>query len=178
MGDYPNTQFVADSIDINAIRLLKTKLLTYDLLATGELHEGWAGSIDGAFGLEYRKTRLIWDARSDENQCNNWYDACSLDYGATDSVQSAFLEIAMPLVDDDQFGYAEMQIAGRYSSYSGIGSSYDPKIAIRWQPLDWLAIRASFSTAFIAPSMAQRFTPKSSFLQSTNDLLFLSLIHI
>ena len=172
LGDYPNSQFVADSIDINAIRLLKTKLLTYDVLATGELHEGWAGSIDGAFGLEYRKTRLIWDARSDENQCNNWYDACSLDYGATDSVQSVFMEIALPLVDDDQFGYAEMQIAGRYSSYAGIGSSYDPKIAIRWQPLDWLAIRASFSTAFIAPSMSQRFTPKSSFLQSTNDLLF------
>ena len=172
LGDYANTQYVADAIDINAIRLLKNTLVSFDVIATGQIAEGWAGSIDAAVGLERRTERLNWDARSDENQCNNWYDACSFDYKAKDVVDSAFFEIAVPFVNSDQWGTGEVQIAGRYSSYRDVGSTFDPKIAALYQPLSWLSLRASYSTAFRAPSISQRFAPQFSFLQSTNDPFF------
>ena len=93
-------------------------------------------------------------------------------YKAQDKNNSLYYEFAIPFVDNDTFGYGELQLAGRYSDYSGIGSTYDPKYAALYQPTNWLALRASYSEAFIAPSIAQRFTPSSSFLQSTNDALF------
>ena len=172
LGDYPNAQYVADTIDINAIRLLKTSLTSYDVLATGDLFEGWAGTIAGAFGAEYRSYKLNWDSRSDENQCNNWYDACNFDYSAKDTITSMFFELGVPLLNSDTAGFAELQVAGRYSDYQDIGSTFDPKIAALYQPTNWLSLRASYSESFIAPSIPDRFDPGGSFLQSTNDPLF------
>ena len=171
LGDYPNTQFVADSIDINALRRWQSKLTSIELLTTGDLLELRTGSVGAAFGAEWRQYNAEWDARSDENQCNNWYDACGGDYSAKDKNVSFYYEFAVPFVDDSFYGYGELQLAGRYSDYSGIGSSFDPKYAALYQPLTWLSFRASYSEAFIAPTIEQRFTPISSFLQSTNDFL-------
>ena len=172
LGDYPNTQYVADAIDINAIRLLKTSLTSYDIVATGDLFEGWAGTVGAAVGAEHRSVRLVWDSRSDENQCNNWYDPCSFDYTAQDVIDSVFFELAVPMIADDTWGHGELQVAGRYTNYEGVGSTFDPKIAGLYQPLPWLSLRASYSTAFRAPSIGQRFAPQFSFLQSTNDPFF------
>jgi iron complex outermembrane receptor protein len=172
LGDYPNTQFVADSIDINALRRWQSKLTSFELFATGDVLELPSGTVGAAFGAEWRQYDAEWDARSDENQCNNWYDACGGDYKAKDKNISFYYEFAIPFVDSDRFGYGEFQLAGRYSDYSGIGSTYDPKYAALYQPTNWLSVRASYSEAFIAPTIPQRFTPVSSFLQSTNDFLF------
>ena len=172
LGDFPNTQYVADTIDINAWRMLKSKLDTLDLITTGDLFEGWAGTIAGAFGLSYQRTNIDWDPRSDEKQCNNWYDSCSLAYNATEKIWGAYFEFSVPLLDSETFGYADIQLAGRYSDVKDIGDSFDPKIAARWEPVNWMALRASFSTAFIPPSIVDRFQPATSFLQSTNDKVF------
>ena len=171
LGDYPNTQFVADSIDINALRRWQSKLTSIELFATGDMFELPTGTVGAAFGAEWRQYDAEWDARSDENQCNNWYDACGGDYLAKDKNVSYFFEFAVPFVDSDLLGYGELQLAGRYSDYSGIGSTFDPKYAMLYQPTNWLSVRASYSEAFIAPTIPQRFTPVSSFLQSTNDFL-------
>ena len=172
LGDFPNTQFVADSIDFNGLRRWQSKLVSYEVFATGDLFEIPTGVVGAAFGAEHRVYDAEWDTRPDEKQCNNWYDACALGYKAQDKNNSLYYEFAIPFVDNDTFGYGELQLAGRYSDYSGIGSTYDPKYAALYQPTNWLALRASYSEAFIAPSISQRFTPSSSFLQSTNDALF------
>ena len=134
--------------------------------------EIWAGTIAGAIGAEYRSYNQDWDSRSDENQCNNWYDACNFDYSAKDTISSVYFELGVPLLDSATAGFAELQVAGRYSSYKGIGSTFDPKVAALYQPTQWLSLRASYSEAFIAPSITDRFDPGGSFLQSTNDPLF------
>ena len=172
IGDFPNTQYVADTIDFNGLRRWQSKLVSYEIFATGDLFEIPTGVVGAAFGAEHRVYDAEWDTRPDEKGCNNWYDACALGYKAQDKNNSLYYEFAVPFVDNDTFGYGELQLAGRYSDYSGIGSTYDPKYAALYQPTNWLAIRASYSEAFIAPSIGQRFTPSSSFLQSTNDALF------
>ena len=44
------------------------------------------------------------------------------------------------------------QFAIRYEDYgSDVGSTVDPKLGLRWQALDWLALRASATTTFRGP---------------------------
>ena len=72
--------------------------------------------------------------------------------GATQSntsrnVYAAFSEFQLPITDTIQ-----AQFALRYEDYgSDVGSTVDPKIGIRWQALDWLALRGSATTTFRGP---------------------------
>ena len=45
-----------------------------------------------------------------------------------------------------------MQLAGRYEDYGDdIGSTFDPKIALRWQATEALTLRGSASSSFRGP---------------------------
>jgi iron complex outermembrane recepter protein len=66
------------------------------------------------------------------------------------NVWAVFGELAIPLFEN-----LEISTAIRYEEYrGGIGSTTNPKIAARWQALDWLAFRASAGTTFRAPTAA------------------------
>ncbi|HEX8849551.1 MAG TPA: TonB-dependent receptor [Gemmatimonadaceae bacterium] len=48
-------------------------------------------------------------------------------------------------------------LAGRYEHYSDFGSKTTGKLALRWQPVSSLTLRASVSTGFRAPSLNQSY---------------------
>ena len=172
LGDYTNHQYVADAMDVNAFSINRLKLQQYSLTATGDLLEGWAGTIAGAFGLEAVELKFHHVPRDDQHRCNLWYERCDKRFTGQDESWAAFFEFSVPLINNSQLGNAEVQLAGRYTDYKDIGTTFDPKVAALWQPRDWVALRASYSTAFQTPSIWSRFVPESSFLQSTNDLVF------
>ncbi|MDP7359544.1 MAG: TonB-dependent receptor [Pseudomonadales bacterium] len=172
LGDYTNNQYVADAMDVNAYAINRLKMQQYSLIATGDLLEGWAGTIAGAFGLEAVELKFHHIPRDDQHRCNLWYERCDKKFTGQDENWAAFFELSIPVIDSGQWGNAGVQLAGRYTDYTDIGTTFDPKIAALWQPRDWLALRASYSTAFQTPSIWSRFVPESSFLQSTNDLVF------
>ena len=63
------------------------------------------------------------------------------------TVYAAFTELALPITDT-----INMQAAIRYEDYgSDVGSTVDPKVAIKWQALSWLALRGSYQTTFRGP---------------------------
>jgi iron complex outermembrane receptor protein len=63
------------------------------------------------------------------------------------TVYAFFGEISIPILDN-----LDAQIAVRYEDYGGsVGSTTDPKLAIRYSPLEWLTLRGSVSTTFRAP---------------------------
>ena len=171
-GDYPNQQWVADAIDLNEIWHYDTTYTQFDVIATGDVFEMPAGTAAMAMGVEYQKTKTQADRGDDENSCNYWINACAFDYVAEREVMSAFFEFALPLIDNEGMGFAEAQLAGRYTQYGDMGSSFDPKIALLWQPRTWLSIRGSYSTAFAVPTLAELYEPSVSFLQATNDKVF------
>ncbi len=47
--------------------------------------------------------------------------------------------------------------AGRYEHYSDFGDTVNGKLAARFAPVEWAALRGSISTGFRAPSLAQQF---------------------
>ncbi|OXE36963.1 MAG: TonB-dependent receptor [Phenylobacterium zucineum] len=66
-------------------------------------------------------------------------------------VYAAFGELSLPLTDNLQ-----IQAAARYEDYGpDVGSTFNPKIAARWQATDWLAFRASAGSTFRGPPLTQ-----------------------
>jgi iron complex outermembrane receptor protein len=64
---------------------------------------------------------------------------------------AAFGELAVPFTDDIQ-----AQLAARYEDYGGnVGSTFDPKLSLRWQVVDWLGFRTSIGTTFRGPPQTQ-----------------------
>ena len=54
-----------------------------------------------------------------------------------------------------------MQLAGRWENYSDFGDTIDPKMALRWQPLDNLMLRGSYTTSFKAPTLPELYSGNS-----------------
>ncbi|MDP3495382.1 MAG: TonB-dependent receptor [Hyphomonadaceae bacterium] len=63
---------------------------------------------------------------------------------------AAFAEVALPFTDS-----FSAHIAARYENYgeNGGGETFNPKLDLRWQALDWLALRGSIGTTFRAPPL-------------------------
>jgi iron complex outermembrane receptor protein len=68
-----------------------------------------------------------------------------------------FAELAVPIVRG-----LEAQLALRYDEYDDFGNSTNPKVALRWRPLDTLLLRASWGTGFRAPPLYSLYRPQSS----------------
>ena len=66
-------------------------------------------------------------------------------------VSAAFGELSLPF-----FEMFEMQLAARYEDYGGrVGSTFDPKVSLRFQPFEAWVIRGSYGTTFRGPPMNQ-----------------------
>ncbi|WP_374575388.1 TonB-dependent receptor plug domain-containing protein [Phenylobacterium sp.] len=67
-------------------------------------------------------------------------------------VYALFTEWSVPATDSLQ-----IQLAARYENYptNGVGSTLNPKIALRWQLNDHFALRASAGTTFRGPPLTQ-----------------------
>ena len=62
-----------------------------------------------------------------------------------------FAELSLPITDSFQ-----AQLAARYEDYGGgIGSTFDPKLSLRWQLVDSFALRGSVGTTFRGPALQQ-----------------------
>jgi iron complex outermembrane receptor protein len=67
----------------------------------------------------------------------------------TRKVASVFTEVVAPFTKE-----LEMQFALRWDHYSEVGNTTNPKIGLRWQPMQSLLLRASAGTGFRAPSLS------------------------
>ena len=65
-------------------------------------------------------------------------------------VWAAYAEFNIPVLSN-----LDVQVAARADEYSDFGSAFSPKAGVRWKPLDWLALRASASRGFRAPSLSE-----------------------
>lgn len=125
--------------------------------------KSWEGHMDGvladlagrelraAVGMEYRKEGL------------NHVDASLARTEGDRNVTAGFAELSYPLFGPEHqrsgFRALELQLAGRWDRYSDFGETSNPRLAIRWQPLESLALRASASTGFRAPALQELFGP-------------------
>ncbi|RJS94752.1 TonB-dependent receptor [Salinisphaera sp. Q1T1-3] len=69
-------------------------------------------------------------------------------------VESVFGELNVPLPFN-----VELDAQGRYDNYSDVGDTLNPKVSLRWQPIDQLTLRASYAEGFHAPTLFDLYQP-------------------
>jgi len=148
-GGFVNPQDVIDQITTSLVRQGKSDLTMYDAQITGKLFDMGAGPLMMAAGLEYRD-ESVSDVPDDQFQRGLIFGTEAVSAEAERNNWSAFVEFSLPLAKS-----LELQVAGRHDDYEGFGSSTNPKVALRWAPLDSFALRASWGEGFRAPSLAQ-----------------------
>ena len=178
--DAPNPEFTSagDNRNPDLINWLfpegftetKTNLFVLDAVVNGRT--GWqlgGGNVGWALGGQYRESHRETDVDNFTNlaftPCPNSVDGgagCAPGQPATgpfvflggafeqqleQEVYAVFGEMHLPLLDN-----FEAQIAARYEDYGGaVGDTFDPKLSLRWQVFDWVALRGSVGTTFRGP---------------------------
>lgn len=172
----PNPQSVIDSITIDVYRRSKTTLALADFrVSTPSILNLPGGGVGLALGVEARRESFRDDRDPRLDGTINYTDSVTgvfndsdvlgssptLDSSGSRKVYSAFAEAAVPIVSPDMniplVHSLDVQLAGRYESYSDVGDIFRPKIAASWYPFEPLQIRGAFSKGFKAPNLPQVF---------------------
>ena len=123
--------------------------------ASRELFNLPAGALSVATGAEFRREQLNIDPSLENLQfLVSGFGAPAVPVQAARNVASAFVEFSAPIVKG-----MEVDLAGRYDHYEGVGRTFNPKASIRWQPTDQLLFRAAAGLGFRAPTLNDLFQP-------------------
>lgn len=136
-------------------------LLVVDGVFTRDLWETGAGTVQGAFGFQYREDTLDVDRNPEALIPNNFiFVGGGTEIDEQQDVYALFGELVIPVSET-----LEAQVALRYEDFgSQTGDTLDPKLALLWQPTDNVGLRASASTTFRAPSLHQRFNRETNLI--------------
>ena len=165
-----NPQSVIDQFMVDVTRDSKTSLASVDFkMSNGELWDLPAGSVGIAMGLEFRHETFEDDRDELLDGSNPFIDQITgvqlsgsnvlgssptPDSKGDRDVASAFVEVLVPVIDNGDH-YVELQVAARYENFSDVGSALKPKVALFWEPADWMSVRASYAGGFRAPGLPQ-----------------------
>jgi iron complex outermembrane receptor protein len=136
-------------------------LFVFDAVFSGDLWEMGAGTVQGAFGVQYRDESLEVRRNPEATIPGNFiFVGGGIEIDESQDVYALFGELNVPLADS-----LEAQLAVRYEDYgSGVGDTLDPKLALLWDVNDTLSFRGSVSTTFRAPTLHQRFNQETNLI--------------
>jgi len=146
------------------------QLQDFHLGADGDIMALPAGTVRFAIGLEY--FRVIQDSENDfpGNFGPLGQSATTAYYPLSRSVYSHFGELDIPIVGPAMgvplMRQFSLDLSGRYDSYSDVGPTTNPKIAMEWETIHGLKLRANWSTSFVAPSQRSVGNPELDGLNS------------
>jgi iron complex outermembrane receptor protein len=151
----------------------------FSLSANGSPFRTWAGLASMAAGIEYREE--AYDVRGDpygngvtatnpntgaypadpvlNNAAgNNWYAGNFHDAAGNYHVSETFVEVAVPLLDNQALGRINLALAGRLTHYSTSGQIVTWKAGGTWDtPLDGVRVRALQSRDVRSPNLSELF---------------------
>jgi iron complex outermembrane receptor protein len=148
-GGVQNPQGVIDQITTSLIRRGKSEMTMYDATISGKLFDFRDDAVRMAAGIEYREESVA-DVPDDQFQRGLIFGTESVSASGERDIFSAYVEVAVPLATG-----LDLTAALRYDDYSDFGNTTNPKLSLRYAPLEELAFRASWGTGFRAPSLAQ-----------------------
>ncbi len=148
-GGVQNPQSTLDAITTSLVRRGKSQLKMYDAQISGDLFDLPAAPVRVAAGVEYRE-ESVRDTPDDQFQRGLIFGTEAVAAAASRDNWATFIELSIPILKS-----LELSLAGRYDDYSDSGNTTNPKVAVRWAPIESLALRASWGTGFRAPSLAQ-----------------------
>ena len=124
------------------------------LRADGPLFHLPAGDVRLAAGAEYR--REAYDYFVDNDLSTLTPNAAPYPgLAGPRHVRSIYGELLVPIFGTDNavpgFHKLDLTLAGRIEDYNQFGRTENPKVGARWEPVEGIALRASYGTSFRAP---------------------------
>ena len=145
------------------LRDIRAEETSVGLTVDGMAFELPAGAIGWAAGLERASTEY-------QDQYDNFREAGNVIGSAGNSAAgdrsrwAAFGEIQIPILDNMEGG-----VAVRYDDYDDFGDEFSPQVYLRFQPIDQLVLRASWSEGFKAPNLADVHQELSQSFENVRD---------
>ncbi|HSZ09357.1 MAG TPA: TonB-dependent receptor [Steroidobacteraceae bacterium] len=116
------------------------------------------GPLSAAVGAEVRRETFIYDPSGPIQTGDITGEGGNqLPENAARSVESAYLEVNMPIVHS-----LDADAAVRYDHYQAVGSTVNPKGSLKFQPFDWWLLRASAGSGFRAPSLTDLYAAQAT----------------
>ena len=137
--------YISPLIQANA----KSSLDMFDFTVSRSLADLPGGPLGLAIGTEWRKTSnsLTPQTYTDAG------DIIGLGYSAYDGTQNVYagyVELSAPVLEQ-----LELSGAVRYDKYESGDGKATPKLGVKWTPVDWMALRATYAEGFRAPNPAE-----------------------
>ncbi|MNS18331.1 Vitamin B12 transporter BtuB precursor [compost metagenome] len=86
------------------------------------------------------------------------------------NVREAFAELRIPLLADLPYAQAlDLNLAGRVSDYSTVGSTTAWAASVEYLPTSWLKLRSQYAVAVRAPNINELFNPGSQTFPQVGD---------
>lgn len=171
----PNPASVIESLLVDVSRISTTSLTMADLkVSRNDLFSLPGGPVGVAAGVEFRH-ETFRDDRDDRldgtiaftalDGSSNGSDVLGAsptpDTSGSRDVVSAYLEFIVPVISPEMeiplVHSIDLQIAGRWESYTTFGDVAKPRVALSYRPVRWLQFRGAWSQGFRAPGLPQLF---------------------
>jgi len=153
MLDFINTT-APSSTDKNDLSFVQASI-------AGPVFDLPAGEMMFSAGAEYREDELSLSVDQAQRTATfdvSWGGSVTPVVSPVREITEFYVELAIPVLDN-----LNIDAAVRYSDYSDINqSTTNPKLGIIYEPLESLKLRASFSTGFRAPTMAEMYQGRTS----------------
>ncbi len=135
----------------------RTTLTAFDAALSGEVWKLPAGPVMAAVGMDIRKEEYKFngDLRAAQARpviLNAPFDDVNALSGVERDIKAVYTEVLVPVTKT-----LEVTLAVRRDQYSGFGSTVNPKLSFRFQPIEQLLFRGSYNEGFRAPSFNQLF---------------------
>ncbi|MCD7098654.1 TonB-dependent receptor [Stenotrophomonas sp. MMGLT7] len=169
-GDGAVSREAADWFNVSSPNRAKLKQTVFSAsVANSQLLSLPAGDIGFAGGFEYRKEQSeeITDPLSAQGL--TFLNAIPNEAGEY-NVKEAFVETTVPLLSGiTGINNLVLDLAGRYSDYSSIGSTKTWNIGLDWTIIPSLRLRGTLAQAVRAPNIGELYGPQSENFSSIDD---------
>ena len=165
-----NSIHVMNAIAARDIEIEASGLDIIDIVLNGEVPLGGfelpGGPIGAAIGYQFRDESYTNVPSLVEIAGDTWIGSADKEVLTSGSreVDAYFAEFSVPVLST-----LEAQLAVRREEFSTGQSSTDPKYGLTWAATDWLTLRATQGSAFIAPSLEQLLNPITCGLSTVTD---------
>lgn len=127
---------------------------SFDVKGSRSIFAMGGGDAAIAAGLEVRREKMDFTPSSLLAAGEIRGDTAATPFGGSRNVSAIFTELNLPITKT-----LEAQLALRYDKYNDVGSTTNPKVGLRWNPLKEVLVRTSYGTGFRAPTLADLYTP-------------------
>jgi iron complex outermembrane recepter protein len=134
----------------------------------GELFQLPAGAVSMAFGFEWREQG--YEFKPGGLNESGPLGSQQLPIDASNDVWELFTEARIPILRDiPGIDSLAIELAYRYSEYSGSGSVDTYKYGLEYAPVEWLRFRGAFNRAVRAPNLRELFAPQTRGFEGGED---------